>query len=98
MQQTIWWLIAIAGAGIFGLIAWNAMRAPEPPPVALSAPRAEPPPPVLPADPELEVRSAGQKILMRMGAAHAGWIKAKLREIRTEIANRSAPAAKSGKT
>lgn len=37
------------------------------------------------ADPELETRSAGQKILMRMGSDNAGRIKAKLREIREEL-------------
>jgi hypothetical protein len=37
------------------------------------------------ADPELETRSAGQKILMRMGAENALKVKAKLREIRREI-------------
>ncbi|MCW5604710.1 MAG: DUF3014 domain-containing protein [Burkholderiales bacterium] len=37
------------------------------------------------ADPELEARSAGQKILMRMGRENAGRIKAKLREIRAGI-------------
>lgn len=34
------------------------------------------------ADPELEARSAGQKILIRMGSANAAKVKAKLREIR----------------
>ena len=38
------------------------------------------------ADPDLETRSAGQKILIRMGAAHAQRVKAKLREIRQELA------------
>jgi hypothetical protein len=38
------------------------------------------------ADPELEARSAGQKILMRLGPAHGARIKAKLREIRSAIA------------
>lgn len=42
------------------------------------------------ADPELESRSAGQKILMRMGSENAARIKAKLREIRAEI---TAPGA-----
>jgi hypothetical protein len=37
------------------------------------------------ADPELESRSAGQKILMRMGAENAARVKTKLREIRREI-------------
>lgn len=38
------------------------------------------------ADPALESRSAGQKLLIRMGSENAEAIKAKLREIRTEIA------------
>ncbi|MEO8566243.1 MAG: DUF3014 domain-containing protein [Betaproteobacteria bacterium] len=38
------------------------------------------------ADPELESRSAGQKIMMRMGSENAARLKAKLREIRAEIA------------
>lgn len=37
------------------------------------------------ADPELEARSAGQKILMRIGSENAARIKAKLREIRGEL-------------
>jgi hypothetical protein len=37
------------------------------------------------ADPELESRSAGQKILLRMGAENAARVKAKLREIRREL-------------
>ncbi len=37
------------------------------------------------ADPDLEGRSAGQKILMRMGRENALAVKAKLREIRGEI-------------
>ncbi|MBP8296081.1 MAG: DUF3014 domain-containing protein [Burkholderiales bacterium] len=37
------------------------------------------------ADPELEARSAGQKILLRMGTENAAVIKAKLREIRREL-------------
>ena len=40
------------------------------------------------ADAGLEARSAGQKILIRMGAANAGAIKAKLREIRQEVTQR----------
>ena len=47
------------------------------------------------ADPDLESRSAGQKILMRIGAENARRIKAKLREIRGEIASRPAPNPKS---
>ena len=38
------------------------------------------------ADPELETRSAGQKIMLRMGAANALKVKAKLSEIRQELA------------
>lgn len=37
------------------------------------------------ADPELEARSAGQKILIRMGVPNAQRVKAKLREIRREL-------------
>jgi len=41
------------------------------------------------ADPELEARSAGQKILMRIGNENAVRIKAKLREIRDELTHRT---------
>jgi len=37
------------------------------------------------ADPGLEARSAGQKIMMRMGSANAERVKAKLRAIRREL-------------
>jgi Protein of unknown function (DUF3014) len=37
------------------------------------------------ADPTLEERSAGQKLLIRMGSAHAGTVKAKLKALRSEI-------------
>jgi hypothetical protein len=37
------------------------------------------------ADPALETRSAGQKMLIRMGPDHAAAIKAKLRELRTAL-------------
>ena len=37
------------------------------------------------ADPRLEALSAGQKWLIRMGAANAAIIKMKLRELRTEL-------------
>src|SRR5687767_5408416 len=40
------------------------------------------------ADPELQARSAGQKIMMRMGAQNAARVKAKLREIRRELVQR----------
>jgi len=38
------------------------------------------------ADPELQSRSAGQKVLLRMGRENAAKVKAKLREIRTRVA------------
>jgi len=37
------------------------------------------------ADASLEARSAGQKLLIRMGPANARIVKAKLRELRAEI-------------
>ncbi|HEY8539513.1 MAG TPA: DUF3014 domain-containing protein [Steroidobacteraceae bacterium] len=40
------------------------------------------------ADPSLESRSSGQKLLLRMGNENAAAIKLKLREIRREIAQR----------
>jgi hypothetical protein len=43
------------------------------------------------ADPDLETRSAGQKILIRMGSANAARVKAKLREIRRELIAASQP-------
>ena len=39
-------------------------------------------------DPALEARSAGQKILLRMGTAHSRQLKAKLTEVRALIARR----------
>lgn len=39
------------------------------------------------ADADLEQRSAGQKIMLRMGAENAARVKAKLREIRRELAS-----------
>lgn len=38
------------------------------------------------ADPTLEARSSGQKLLIRMGSENAAVIKAKLREVRAELA------------
>jgi hypothetical protein len=58
-------------------------------PVALVRPKVF----YLYADPELESRSAGQKILMRAGTENARRVKAKLKEIRGEIAGR-APSPK----
>lgn len=43
------------------------------------------------ADPELEARSAGQKILIRMGSENAAQVKAKLREIRREVTRQAPP-------
>lgn len=40
------------------------------------------------ADPDLEARSAGQKIMIRMGSENAAKVKAKLREIRHEVTRR----------
>jgi hypothetical protein len=37
------------------------------------------------ADPDLESRSAGQKIMMRMGSENEAKVKAKLRDIRAEL-------------
>jgi hypothetical protein len=42
------------------------------------------------ADPELETLSAGQKIMIRMGAQNAAKVKAKLRELRRELTARRA--------
>ena len=42
------------------------------------------------ADPSLETRSAGQKLMLRMGAENAARMKAKLREIRAELARHRA--------
>lgn len=39
-------------------------------------------------DPDLEARSAGQKIMIRMGRENAAKVKAKLREIRNEVTRR----------
>jgi hypothetical protein len=41
------------------------------------------------ADSALEARSAGQKIMLRIGVGNAGLVKAKLREIRREILSRA---------
>jgi len=40
------------------------------------------------ADPDLEARSAGQKLLLRIGVAHARVVKQKLAEFRTQIASK----------
>jgi hypothetical protein len=61
----------------------DLLAAPDPdPPVRLSQPR------VLYeyADPDFENRSAGQKIMMRIGRENATVFKAKLREIRRQVA------------
>lgn len=62
----------------------DLLAAPEPKgPVALVQPKVV----YEFADPELEGRSAGQKILIRMGAENAARIKAKLKEIRAALAS-----------
>jgi hypothetical protein len=43
------------------------------------------------ADPALEARSAGQKILIRIGPENAARVKAKLREIRRQVTGRALP-------
>lgn len=43
-------------------------------------------------DPELENRSCGQKLLIRMGGENAAVIKTKLRELRTAVAKQEPPA------
>ncbi len=42
------------------------------------------------ADPELEARSAGQKILMRIGAGNEARVKTRLRDIRRELTSQPA--------
>lgn len=44
------------------------------------------------ADPKLEALSAGQKVLIRMGAQNAAVVKAKLRELRAALASAPKPA------
>jgi len=41
------------------------------------------------ADPKLEELSAGQKLMLRMGPTNAATIKAKLRELRAQVADRA---------
>ncbi len=45
------------------------------------------------ADPSLEERSAGQKLLIRMGPQNAAAVKAKLREMRAAVASQARPEA-----
>lgn len=64
----------------------DLLKTPEPPaPVALVRPKVF----YQYADPDLESRSAGQKILMRAGTENAQRIKTKLREFRGEITGRA---------
>lgn len=49
------------------------------------------------ADPALEARSAGQKILVRIGNENAARFKAKLREIRAELTRQAFAGADPGK-
>jgi hypothetical protein len=63
----------------------HLLEAPEvPAPIALLQPKVF----YEYADASLEARSAGQKLLVRMGPANARIIKAKLKEFRAEIINR----------
>jgi len=65
----------------------HLLTAPEvPAPVKLVQPKVF----YLFADPEMEARSAGQKILMRIGNENAARVKTKLRDIRGEL-TRQAP-------
>jgi hypothetical protein len=40
------------------------------------------------ADQDLEARSAGQKLLLRMGVAHARVVKEKLRQFRSQVSSK----------
>jgi hypothetical protein len=63
----------------------NLLAAPEPQgPIALEQPKVL----YTFADSDLEARSAGQKIMMRMGPANEAKVKAKLRVIRRALVNR----------
>jgi len=66
----------------------------------LAAPEPAQPPPLVRskafyvyADPALETRSTGQKLLLRVGPANAARIKAKLRAIRAALTGQALPAA-----
>ena len=48
------------------------------------------------ADPELEARSAGQKLMLRVGSANAALLRGKLRELRAQLAAAGAGASTSG--
>jgi hypothetical protein len=47
-------------------------------------------------DRDLEARSAGQKLLIRMGPANAAVVKAKLRELRATLIEREKATGKHG--
>ena len=67
----------------------NLLAAPEPQaPIRLTQPHVL----YQYADPALESASAGQKILMRMGARNEALVKAKLRAIKQELARHMRPA------
>lgn len=68
----------------------NMLAAPDPSgPVALVQPKVF----YLYADPDLQSRSAGQKLLMRVGPANEARIKAKLRAIRAALTGAQLPPA-----
>jgi len=46
------------------------------------------------ADPALEARSAGQKLMLRLGSANQAAVEQKLRELRALVAARSAAPAR----
>jgi hypothetical protein len=71
----------------------HLLAAPEPQgPVALTQPGVQ----FEYADAALESRSAGQKILIRMGRENAGIVKGKLRELRQALVARRAGEAPAG--
>ncbi len=100
MSKAIWWSIVVLGLGLCALIIYYALPKTQPEPaVQLPPPVTEKP--LAPAEPQirfplaqqppekplpaLEARSAGQKLLMRIGSDNTARIKAKLRELRGEL-------------
>jgi hypothetical protein len=74
MKRIVWWVIVVFGVGVFSLIFYHAWQKTQPAPQPSARVPAAPPAP-----------SAGQKVLMRMGNENAARLKAKLREIRSEL-------------
>jgi hypothetical protein len=72
----------------------DMLKAPEPSgPVELTQPKVF----YELADPDLENRSAGQKLMMRMGPAHERQVKAQLRALRAEIVKSDTAKPAAGK-